>query len=113
MNINEEIKSLQYEYREVAKDMKGKLNYIEESKRLDVIKDKIAELYSDDKKLAIYLHSKLCSCCGCNWNRAISSGHHSDWNDSGHKEWLDKAKQLLELSDNDLNKAKAITDLFK
>lgn len=52
------------------------------------------------KNLAIYLHDKYCRwnhADGCSWHYAIDreTGNH-DWSDYAHKEYLDKARDLVD-----------------
>lgn len=57
-----------------------------------------AELVPEDKQFAEELHAKM-----CRWNHTDGCGWFwvNDWNDRTHKEWLDKARRLLEISDRE------------
>lgn len=58
-------------------------------------------LLSEDKKLAIELHKNLCHSNHtdqCSWYYE-KNGLEDDWNRHEHKKWLDKAKEILKVSD--------------
>ena len=75
-------KKLKQELKEVEEKLK---NY-----------DKNTDL-SDDQRLAIYLHKKMCTfnhTDGCGWFYHIHDNVH-DWDEYSHKEWLQKAQLVL------------------
>ena len=76
------------------------------------LRNEYINLLSEDKKLAIELHKNLChsnhiDCCS--WHYEINGLEH-DWNGYEHKKWLDKAKEILKVSD--FNTACAIIEIF-
>lgn len=79
----------------------GKESYVKVETEMNKIQQQIEELYSEDKKLAIFLHSKHCHhnhTDGCSWFYDINDGLH-DWNAYSHKDWLQKAQGILKIID--------------
>lgn len=59
--------------------------------------DKIFNAMSDEEKLAVTLHSKLCHfdhTDQCGWGYEMSGGRHQ-WSGSTHASWLKKATKMM------------------
>ena len=68
-------------------------------------------LGSREEQLAVFLHSKLCHYNHveeCGWSYEIKNGVHN-WNGCDHKRYLEKAKKMLEITE-DIELIKAIIE---
>lgn len=104
-NGDDKILVLQEKYLEIKESRNimdyGKENYVNAEKQMAEIQKQIEELYSEDKQLAMFLHTKHCHynhTDGCSWFYDINDGLH-DWNAYAHKDWLQKAQEILKIID--------------
>ena len=68
------------------------------------IRKKYINLLPKNKRLAIYLHDKLCNCSHtdmCSWSYEIHELD-DDWNSYEHRKYLKKANNILEVCNDEI-----------
>lgn len=106
-----EIDKLRNEYEYINKPMGiasvGSQQWVDniytKSAKQKKLRKRYIECLPKNKQLAVFLHSKLCRhylhTCNCTWDYEID-GLDDDWSRSSHKEYLEKADKILEVTTN-------------
>lgn len=87
--------------RNITRDIDKEI--IETQKKLDELqKEKVRlDMMPEDQRLAEHLHEMKCHhnhIDGCAWDYETAK-QHTDWSGHAHKEWLEKANNLLKIAD--------------